>query len=65
MTNIKLNRDHNGKLHLQVGGEYAIGAEFSNVVTSVNGEQTAVIAIPLKHLVFGEVDNVVPFVRVT
>ncbi len=63
MTNIRLNRDHSGKLHLRVGAEYAFGAEVSSVVT-MNGELTAIVAIPLKHLVIGEVDNVVPLVRV-
>lgn len=62
MTNIRLNRDHAGKLHMRVGSEYAAGAEFSHIAT-INGEATAIVAIPLKHLVFGEVDNVVPMVR--
>lgn len=62
MSNIRLNRDHLGKLHLRVGGEYAIGAEVGSIQT-VAGDLVAVITIPLKHVVMGEVDNVVPMVR--
>ena len=63
MTNIRMNRDHAGKLHLRVGAEYAVGAEVSSIVHQ-NGELVAVITIPMKHVVLGEVDNVVPLVRV-
>lgn len=62
MSNVRLNRDHVGNLHLRVGTEYAFGAEVSSIVNN-NGEQSAIIVIPLKHVSFGEVDNVVPFVR--
>jgi hypothetical protein len=62
MMNIELNKDHCGKLHLAVSGQYASGAEFSSIQT-VNGEHTAIIAIPIKHIQFGSVGNVVPFVR--
>lgn len=64
MTNIRLNRDHNGKLHLRVGAEYAIGAEVSSIVgQGQGGELVAVVTIPMKHVVLGEIDNVVPLVR--
>ena len=63
MNNIRLNRDNSGKLHLRVGSEYASGDEFSSIVNN-GGELTAIIAIPLKHVVLGEVDNVLPFVAV-
>ena len=62
MSNIRLNRDHQGKLHLRVGSEYAIGAEVSSIVGQ-GGELVAVVTIPLKHVVMGELDNVMPLVR--
>lgn len=62
MSNIRLNRNHEGKLHLRVGGEYAIGADVTSI-QQVNGELVAIVTIPLKHAIMGEVDNVVPFVR--
>lgn len=62
MTNVRLNRDHEGHLRLRVGAEYALGAEVSSIVGQ-GGELVAVVTIPLKHVVMGEVDNVVPFVR--
>lgn len=63
MSNIRLQRDHAGKLHLRVGSEYASGAEVTSVINHA-GELTAVVFIPLKHAVMGEIDNVVPLVRV-
>ena len=63
MTNIELNKGSDNKLHLRVGSEYASGAEFSSIQSVAHGEHVAIIAIPLKHLRFGSVDNVVPFVR--
>lgn len=60
MSNVRLNRDHDGKLKLRVGSEYAYGAEFSSIVNN-GGEQSVIIVIPLKHVTFGDVDNVIPF----
>lgn len=62
MTNIELNQNHEGKLHLRVGSEYAIGAEVTGI-QNLAGELTAVVTIPLKHARLGQVGNVVPFVR--
>jgi len=62
MSNIRLRRDHKAAVHLEVGGQYAIGAEF-NGMSMFNGKQCAVFLVPLDHVTFAEVDNVVPFVR--
>lgn len=61
MSNISLRRDHLGKLHLRVGSEYALGSEVTSVVMN-NGELSAVVLIPIKHVVMGELDNVIPLV---
>lgn len=63
MSNVRLNRDGSGKLQLRVGAEYAFGAEVSSIVHQ-NGELVAVVTIPLRHVVMGEVDNVIPFAAV-
>lgn len=62
MTNIELNKGSDDKLHLRVGSEYAVGAEFSGMQV-VGGEVIAVFSIPLKHIRLGSVGNVIPFVR--
>lgn len=62
MSNIKLERDHTGELHLKVGEQFAMGARVTSMI-QVNDELTAVVFIPLKHAVMGEASNVVPFVR--
>jgi len=62
MTNIQLDRDHTGILHLAVAGQYAHGARVTSV-QQIGDELGAVVFIPLKHVVLGEVKNVVPFVR--
>lgn len=62
MSNIELKRDHEGAMHLVVGGQFASGSQVAGV-QMVNGEMTAIVWVPLKHVVLGEVTNVVPFVR--
>ena len=62
MSNIKLERDHTGALHLKVGDQFATGAEIRSVVQD-NNELTAIVFIPLKHVSLGEVSNVLPFAR--
>lgn len=61
MSNIEINRDHTGKLHLSVAGQYASGANVSHM-TAVEGELCAVVFVPLKVAKLGEVQNVIPFV---
>lgn len=60
MSNIELKRDHEAKLHLFVGGQPALGAQFTGMQV-VDGAPVAFFAVPLKYAVLGEVANVVPF----
>lgn len=62
MTNIELQRDHNGGINLVVSGHHALGSRVTGV-QQIGEELGAVVFIPLKHATFGEVANVVPFVR--
>lgn len=62
-TNIEVQRDHEGKLHLLVEGYPAAGARVSNFSLDGAGDLCAVVVIPLKFLTLGEIKNVVPFVR--
>lgn len=65
MTDIQLKRSHTGEVTLYVAGVPARGAIFTGMNPSqVNpGKVYANFSIPLDHLSFAEVDNVVPFVR--
>lgn len=64
MSNISLERDHTGSLHLLVSGVPASGANVTGIVTNPQtGELQAVVAIPLKHATLSEVSNVIPMVR--
>lgn len=62
MSNIKIQRDHTGSMHLVVGDQVAVGATVAGMQL-VNGEMTAIVWIPLASATFGEVRNVIPFVR--
>lgn len=62
MSNIEIQRDHNGAMHMLVSGQFAVGSTVAGI-QHVNGELTAVVWVPLKEATFGEVRNVVPFVR--
>lgn len=62
MTNIELNKGSDDKLHLRVGSEYAVGASVTSIQT-MGDDLVAVVTIPIKHVRFGSVGNVVPFVR--
>ena len=62
MSNVKINRDINGVLHLEVAGQYASGAKVTGF-NHFDGEMCAVVIVPLKHASLGEVSNVIPFVR--
>src|SRR6218665_3318757 len=50
MSNIEIQRDHNGAMHLAVDGHIASGAVVAGI-QSVNGELTAIVWVPLKHAV--------------
>lgn len=62
MSNIELQRTHLGTVQLTVDGMPALGAKFTGI-QSIEGEQCAVIVVPLKDVTFAEARNVVPFVR--
>ncbi|SMQ65926.1 hypothetical protein SAMN06295905_1351 [Devosia lucknowensis] len=59
----ELLRDHTGSLNLYSDGRPVDGVSFSSIVTNNQGEQVAVLQLPLTRTTFGEVRNVVPFVR--
>ena len=61
-TNVQIDRDHTGKLHLAVAGQYAHTARVTGF-QQIGEELCAVVVIPTTGLVLGEVRNVVPFVR--
>lgn len=63
MSNIELQRDHTGAMHLFVGGVPAHGAQVTGIGQANDGTQQAIIVVPLAKLTFGEVRNVVPMVR--
>lgn len=62
MSNIEIQRDHTGTMHLIVGDQAAIGSTVAGMQI-VNGEMTAIVWVPLSAAKFGEVKNVIPFVR--
>jgi hypothetical protein len=62
MSNMRINRDINGTLHLEVSGRYASGARVTGF-SAIDGEMCAIVVVPLKHAVLGEIGNVIPFVR--
>lgn len=62
MSNIELQRDHNGGINLVVSGHHALGARVTSV-QQIGEELGAVVFIPLKHATFAETRNVIPFVR--
>lgn len=62
MTNIELQRSHDGTLSLFVAGQHAVGSRVTGV-SEFDGKLTAVVLIPLSNLVVTERANVVPFVR--
>lgn len=61
-TNIELQRDHTGKLHLFVAGVPALFAEVTGI-TNISDKLTAVIVVPLDNLTMGEISTVVPLKR--
>ena len=63
MSNMKLKRGHDAKVHLFVNDAPALGAEF-NGINMFNGKQCAVFLVPIDQVQFGEIDNVIPFVAV-
>lgn len=58
MSKATIVRDHNGKLDIRVDGQPVHGANVTTIGT-VGEEQAVVVVIPLKHVTFGEADNVV------
>lgn len=62
MINTELKRDNNGKLHLFVGGQHAVGSIVYGMDT-LDGKLHARVLLPLDQVHLGEVTNVVPFVR--
>jgi hypothetical protein len=60
MSNLKLKRGHDAKVHLFVNDSPALGAEF-NGINLFNGKLCAVFLVPIDQVQFGEVDNVIPF----
>lgn len=61
-TNISIERDKGGNLHMVVNGEPAYGAKVTNF-QQIGEEMCAVVTVPTKHLTLGEVSKVVPFVK--
>jgi hypothetical protein len=59
MSNLEIKRDHNGTMHLHVAGVPALGATVT-AITTVNGEMGAVVFVPLKLTLLGEIDRVIP-----
>lgn len=59
----ELLRDHTGTIHLYSDGRPVDGVTFASIVTNNQGEQVAVLQLPLTKTRLGEVRNVVPFVR--
>lgn len=59
---IELKRSHTGEVVLHVNGQPASAARFGGIQQFPDG-LGAVFIVPMQHAVFGEVDNVVPFVR--
>lgn len=62
MSNIEIQRDHDGKLHLMVGGNYAAGSTVLKI-DQINNGLAAVVVIPLEYVRLTEAKNVIPFVR--
>jgi hypothetical protein len=63
MSNIELQRDHKGKLHLVVGNQFAVGAEVHSLQPDNDGNLVAIVRIPLKDVIVSEMKNVLPFAR--
>lgn len=61
-TNVSIDRDHTGKLHLAVAGQYAPTARVTGF-QQIGEDLCAVVVIPTNGLTLGEVKNVIPFVR--
>lgn len=59
-ANVRLIRDHLGSLSVAVGEQFALGATVSSI-TTINGELSAVIVVPMKGLMVEEQSTVVPF----
>ena len=59
---IELKRNHTGDVTLFVNGQPASAAQFGGIQSTQDG-MAAVFIVPLQHAVFGEIDNVVPFIR--
>jgi len=62
MSNIQLQRDSSGDLHLVVGNQFAVGSKVTGV-NLIDGELRAIVLVPLRHATFAEVTNVLPFVK--
>lgn len=62
MSNVRLIRDHLGILNVAVGDQYAQGARVSSI-TTLDGEMSAVIIVPMKSVTVEEQSTVVPFKR--
>ena len=63
MSNIKLNRDNKGDLHMIVGDQFAVGSKVVSIQQIEGFGLTAIVWVPLKEATIGEVTNVVPFAR--
>ena len=59
---LELKRNHTGDITMHVNGQPASAAKFGGIQQTPEG-MAAVFIVPMQHVVFGEVDNVVPFVR--
>lgn len=63
MSNIQIQRDNKGTMNLVVGDQHALGSHVTGI-TNIDGiGLTAIVWIPINHVTFAEVRNVVPFVR--
>lgn len=62
MSNIELQRDHNGHIHMTVDGRVASGARVASVQPIEGLGLTAIVWVPLTEVTMGEVKNVIPFV---
>jgi hypothetical protein len=57
---LELRRTHKGEVVLHVNGQPASAARFGGIQQFPEG-LAAVFILPMDRVVFGEVDNVVPF----
>ena len=62
MSNMQLQRDHAGQLHLVVGNQFAVGSKVTGV-NMIEGELVAIVLVPLNQVTVAEVTNVIPFAK--